>query len=176
MTRMTRPCSITYPVVVNDGKPFDARTMDLLFHIFDLELSISNYDEENGGFIFYQSFKFNTLKELEDVKYSVQWQLGEALNAPVLVTEEVLAGLPKDARILGRLVCFDEDEKPDHPDAEWQEIRFSFLSKEWLYGVRSLFSVTSTDNMMRWYIIKANGCPKTAKYLSQFYTDGRIQV
>lgn len=111
----------------------------------------------------------------ENVEHLMRRTLGviyEALNAPVLVTEEVLAGLPKDARILGRLVHFDEDEKPDHPDAKWQEIEYSFLFKEWRYSVRSLFPVASTHNMVRWYIIKSNGCSKTAEYLRKFYTDG----
>jgi hypothetical protein len=92
---MFGPAKITHPVVVNDGKPFDAFTMELSFHINDLDLYITNYDDNKNGFIFHQSFSFNTLKELQDAKYSVQWQLAQALNPPIMVTDAVLEAINK---------------------------------------------------------------------------------
>ena len=150
MTRMIRPCSITYPVVVNGGKPFEAKKMDLAFHIFDLELSISNYDEENGGFIFYESFKFNTLKELEDAKYNVQWQLGKALNAPVRITQEVLEVAKKE--YLDDSYYYRVDENA----------RFS-TDETFLRNVNPI-------HLLGMEILPT--CPLSLDFLLKFYTDG----
>jgi len=92
---MFRRAKITHPVAVNDGKPFDAFTMELSFHINDLDLYITNYDDDKNDLIFHQSFRFNTLKELQDAKYSVQWQLAKAMNPPIKVTQAVLKAMEK---------------------------------------------------------------------------------
>jgi hypothetical protein len=99
---------ITHPVVVNDGKPFEALQMDLSFHISDLDIYIRNYDDAKNDFSFHQSFRFNTLKELEAVKYLLQWQLAQALNPPIKVTQAVLDAMEKvpEAKFL---VCGDYD-------------------------------------------------------------------
>ena len=92
---MRRPCVITHPVVVNGGKPFEALQMDLSFHISDLDIYISDYDDAKNDFNFHQSFRFNTLKELEAVKYLLQWQLAQALNPPIPVKQAVLDAMEK---------------------------------------------------------------------------------
>jgi hypothetical protein len=92
---MFRPAKITHPVVVNDGKPFEGMSMELSFHIRDQDLYMTNYDDDKNDYIFHQSFRFNTLKELQDAKYSVQWQLAQALNPPIKVTQAVLDAMEK---------------------------------------------------------------------------------
>lgn len=93
---MRRPCVITHPVVVNDGDPFEALQMDLSFHINDLDIYISDYDDAKNDFNFHQSFRFNTLKELEAVKYLLQWQIAQALNPPIKVTQAVLDAMVEE--------------------------------------------------------------------------------
>ena len=95
INEMRRPCVIIHPVVVNDGKPFEALQMDLSFHISDLDIYISDYDDAKNDFNFHQSFRFNTLKELQDAKYSIQWQLAQALKRPIKVTQAVLDAINK---------------------------------------------------------------------------------
>lgn len=93
---MRRPCVITHPVVVNDGKPFEALQMDLSFHINDLDIYLLDYDDAKNDFNFHQVFTFNTLKELEVVKYLLQWQLAKALNPPIKATDAVLDAMKEE--------------------------------------------------------------------------------
>ena len=108
MTNLHRPCTITYPLVVNEGKPFDAMVLEIGFHVNDQDLYLTHSNSVDEPITFHHVFHFDTLSELERVKHSVEWQIAEALNAPIPVTQEVLDGLPKDAKILGRRVDVDE--------------------------------------------------------------------
>jgi hypothetical protein len=88
--------------------------------------------------------------------------IADALNAPVLATEEVLAGLPTEAKFLIR----------DTPPGDWKEYTLVYH----YYGDRiltnkgrrvSIGEITSTPS-----VIKPNGCHKTAGYLRQFTRQG----
>ena len=86
-----------------------------------------------------------------------------AKNAPVLATEEVLAGLPKDAKLM---VVLDHKRRL----AEHE------LFNE--YGIWS-FSQLGSENVLNYdrvHKIRANGCSKTAEYLRQFTLDGVRRV
>jgi hypothetical protein len=96
--------------------------------------------------------------------------IDDALNAPVLATEQVLAGLPKDAKILVQngnhwtkgvrcpiynsdlhVWCFEKVEwSQEHYHIEEVRIPVGYLDSR----------------------IKSNGCSKTAEYLRQFTLDG----
>jgi hypothetical protein len=85
--------------------------------------------------------------------------ISDALNAPVLATEEVLAGLPKDAKLM---VVLDHKRRL----AEHE------LFNE--YGIWS-FSQLGSENVLNYdrvHKIRANGCSKTADYLRQFTLEG----
>ena len=80
---MFRPVTITHPVVVNDGKPFEAMSMELSFHRIDQDLYITDYDDDKNDFIFHQSLGFmkdNTEVWLQNITH---WQ-------PLVNTEGVV--------------------------------------------------------------------------------------
>jgi hypothetical protein len=100
----------------------------------------------------------NAKKELNHIQFLIY----DALNAPVLATEEVLAGLPTEAKFLIR----------DTPSGDWKEYTLVYH----YYGDRiltnkgrrvSIGEITSTPS-----VIKPNGCHKTADYLRQFTLQG----
>lgn len=151
---MRRPCVITYPVMVNDAKPFEALQMDLSFHINDLDIYISDYDDAKNRFNFHQSFRFNTLKELEAVKYLLQWQLAKALNPPIKVTQAVLKALPEGSDFLAHKVGYNPI---------WQSAFYCSESKKWW---------SQDEPLDESYIIKSDGCSETLARLLQFTLDG----
>jgi hypothetical protein len=89
--------------------------------------------------------------------------IADALNAPVLATDAVLAGLPKDAKLM---VVLDHKRRL----AEHE------LFNE--YGIWS-FSQLGSENVLNYdrvHKIRANGCSKTAEYLRQFTLQGVRRV
>lgn len=81
--------------------------------------------------------------------------IAKALNAPVLATEEVLAGLPKDAKVI--LTDIGDVDLADTPYACMTSI-----------GYIRIFVEDFTQKVY----IKSNGCHKTAEYLRQFTLGG----
>jgi hypothetical protein len=79
-----------------------------------------------------------------------------ALNAPVLATEEVLAGLPKDASA----VLIDDIGIPHSLD--W--VSRAVIGDGWAWG--------DDYDVMPYHRIQAFRCPKTAEYLLQFTLGG----
>lgn len=100
---MRRACVITHPVVVNDGKPFDAFIVELFRHDTDLEFFILY-----KGCLLGSYFKCENLKDLRVSYAFTQWQLAQALNTPIKVTQAVLDAMEKvpEAKFL---VCGDYD-------------------------------------------------------------------
>ena len=87
--------------------------------------------------------------------------IAEALNAPVLATEEVLAGLPKDAEAL----VFTGTYTSIPYNLYWGRHRYSFGKDEvWFFDGFN----TNFKNCR----IQAKNDPKTAEYLRQFTLDG----
>jgi hypothetical protein len=89
----------------------------------------------------------------------------------VLVTREVLAGLPKDAKTL--VAYFVYHGSGDDAIDEWIEAKWDDMREKWKYNSFGIFPVINRDDDS-WYIIKSNGCFKTLDYLLQFYTDGTL--
>ena len=107
---MRRSCVITHPVVVNDGKPFEALIASPSFDTNDGTLSMIYF--ENGV----QTVEI--LKEgLDDKEGSLlcvllEWQLAQALNPPIKVTQAVLDAMEKVPEAKFR-VCDDYDNLVD---------------------------------------------------------------
>jgi len=160
---MFRPVTITHPVVVNDGKTFDAFTMELSFHINDLDLYITNYDDDKNDFIFHQSFRFNTLKELQDAKYSVQWQLAKAMNPPIEVTDAVLKAMEKAGgaySVKSILV-----NAPDY------SYNLFFDDKKRVFTFRGGMTFDVNEQDVPIYTVQAD-CPLALQVLLQFTVEG----
>jgi hypothetical protein len=101
--------------------------------------------------------------------------IADALNAPVLATEEVLAGLPKDAKLLA-----ENDEYQGFQIV--REINKEYMSCSTAqHGSLNHFkNIYDEDGFLIgtphvWHF-KSNGCPKTADYLRQFTLDGVRRV
>lgn len=148
MTNLHRPCTITYPVVVNEGKPFDAMVLEIGFHVNDQDLYLTHSNSIDEPIAFHHVFHFDTLSELERVKHSVEWQIAEALNAPVKVTQEWV----ESACEKRRLFLFSADL------THWFQHEFDCFKR--------------TDVLLgEEYFVKAT-CPQTLEYLLQFTLDG----
>ena len=87
---MRRSCVITHPVVVNDGKPFDAFIVELFRHDTDLEFFILY-----KGCLLGSYFKCENLQDLRVSYASTQWQLAKALNPLIKVSRLVLDAMDK---------------------------------------------------------------------------------
>jgi hypothetical protein len=86
--------------------------------------------------------------------------IADALNAPVLATEEVLAGLPKDAKA----VLIDDAGIPYSLD--W--VSRTGIGDGWAWG--------DDYDVMPYHKIQAFRCSKTAEYLRQFTLEGVRRV
>jgi hypothetical protein len=85
---MFRPVTITHPVVVNDGKPFEALTVK--------EVVMQNgtgymIDTPAGFFLLNDS----TREQVDLKRASITFQLAQALNPPIKVTQAVLKAMEK---------------------------------------------------------------------------------
>jgi hypothetical protein len=154
---MMRPC---LPEGWELKEPFDACDFNMdYFEVFRNE-SDCNYN------VYFLGTKIATVDEYADsfpIYRQIITTIADALNAPVLATEEVLAGLPKDANALAVLsgnMCrmkWVEDE-----DGGYWQIRDGDY----------YMSVASDDFGDSYFPIKADNCSKTAEYLRQFTLQG----
>jgi hypothetical protein len=97
-------------------------------------------------------------EKLEKLKREFYFYWVTALNTPVLATEEVLAGLPKDAKV------YTVDEKTG------DDLRCTF-DNEFGWGCRTGY-FDEALKLGRPYKIFAINDPKTADYLRQFTLEG----
>ena len=154
MTNLHRPCTITYPLVVNEGKPFDAMVLEIGFHVNDQDLYLTHSNSVDEPITFHHVFHFDTLSQLERVKHSVEWQIAEALNAPVKVTPEWVESVGEKRRSF----LFSDGEYVDDL-THWFKHSFNCF--------------TRTDVVLgEQYFVKAT-CPETLEYLLQFTLDGK---
>ena len=97
--------------------------------------------------------------------------IADALNAPVLATEEVLAGLPKDAKLLAENDEYQGFQIVKEINREYMRCSTaqhgSYHYFENKYDEDGL--LISTPHV--WHF-KSNGCSKTAEYLRQFTLGG----
>ena len=164
-SEMMRPCTLW-------GYTFDAMS------VTDV-LSTENYIvvgfEDNTNFTspFYIIQSQRYLQEAITAIYN-------ALNAPVLATEEVLAGLPKDAKVW---VVVDEGDRKAQYKATYKYMRYD-TDPIWEYTPYDC-SVCEDDGYeyphevytdSGCYLVADKDDPKTADYLRQFTIDGVRRV
>lgn len=158
MTRMIRPCVISD---VNVGTPFCAYTsfVGLYQHEEFWEVFIDNESSSFCGDRHVYAIA-NTEKEANAIMRILEWRLAQALNAPVLATEEVLAGLPMSADVYTLDEKTGDALKCTFDDEYGWRCRAGFLNEALELG-----------KPYRIFTIKD---PKTLEYFLQFYTDGTL--
>ena len=154
---MMRPCTLW-------GYTFDSMSVTQV-------LSTENYIvvclEDNTNF----TSPFYIIQSQRYIQEAIT-AIYNALNAPVLATDEVLAGLPKDAKLMTETHFLDFDIDPDDPDGvDNAEPYWGYYEPEFVDHYEN-FTFTSVFGGR----IKANGCSKTADYLRQFTLDGVRRV
>lgn len=92
---MRRPITITHPVVVNDGKPFEA--YDASIHYISNEiLRKGDWVEAVQFFSITATGLDSYVSCLDDEREAlIKWQLAQALNPPIKVTQAVLEAMEK---------------------------------------------------------------------------------
>lgn len=174
MTKLVRPCTHE---AFNDNEAFEAigAVVSVVeggtsngVQQFAVKLDLANghseeLDFENRGRAYY-------------TYQSVLLAIYEALNAPVLATKQVLAGLPKDVQFLVYRAWGDPPkENPFQHCNLHPAYLFRKNDKEaynWYFTDAIIVDKGLRHSPVLGFHIKSNGCPKTAKYLLQFYTDG----
>ena len=163
---MRRPCVITHPVVVNDGKLFDA--LDLNSEAFDTIRSDDAY------FMYFLNEKIGVVDTYYDaslVYRNIMWQLAQALNPPIKVTQAVLKAMEKvpEAKFL---VCEDDVKYPlDRPCNTYYCLNDAFNNGRYFDdgGIPSDSKLQIGD-----YIQASDGCPLALQVLLQFNTEGEL--
>lgn len=151
MRNEIRPCTLW-------GETFDACN----FHMDYFE--VFRNEEDCNYNVYFLGTKIATIDQYAD-SFPLYRQaittIAEALNAPVLATEEVLAGLPKDAEAL----VFTGIYTSIPYNLYWGRHRYSFGKDEvWFFDGFN----TNFKNCR----IQAKNDSKTAEYLRQFTLDG----
>jgi hypothetical protein len=163
---MFRPVTITHPVVVNDGKPFEALIASPSFDTNDGTLSMIYF--ENGV----QTVEI--LKEgLDDKEGSLlcallEWQLAQALNPPIKVTQAVLDAMKKQAvesKLLGGNVAHYK-RYSDH--GAWFSFYLWDVDMGWWCGYHNSY-YTDEDLLMDY--VQAD-CPLALQVLLGFTVEG----
>jgi hypothetical protein len=155
---MFRPAKITHPVVVNDGKPFDAYRAEVYRYGRGVYLSLRTQMyvnkclitigvPKNGVF----SYKDDHIHRCVSV---LQYQLAQALNPPIKVTQAVLKAMEKVP-----------------------EAKFILLEGNTRYFLkwdsdRSLFHIMASVPVSIGDYIQADDCPLALQVLLGFTTKG----
>jgi hypothetical protein len=151
---MMRPCAL--PAHWNQ-KTFDAmKVNDIVYGMQTVQIRMPH------GVICYQANTglHPTGDRLLQLYREAITTISDALNAPVLATDAVLAGLPKDANA----VLIDDAGIPYSLD--W--VSRTGIGDGWAWG--------DDYDVMPYHKIQAFRCPKTADYLRQFTLDGVRRV
>jgi hypothetical protein len=169
---MIRPC------IIKDisESPFDACIAEVFKDSEDLEAYILLREEKNRMCLFKHYVKCNSIEELDSMYNSWVCSLADALNGPVLATEEVLAGLPKDAKVW---VVTDEGDRKTYDKATYKYMRYD-TDPIWVYTPYDC-SVCEDDGYeyprevytrSGCYLVADKDDPKTTQYLRQFTLQG----
>jgi hypothetical protein len=94
---MFRPAKITHPVVVNDGKPFEASIGDRVYSLQKEEYYELALLDNEGDLIETMpvDVAWGSSMDIPFVNACIQWQLAQALNPLVEVTKAVLDAMEK---------------------------------------------------------------------------------
>jgi hypothetical protein len=166
---MFRPATITHPVVVNDGKPFDALTATLQF------------DYQNCGtvsILYYRDgvqIEEPLIEGLDTVAGDlfvnlIKWQLAQALNPPIKVTQAVLDAMKKQAvesKLLGGNVAHYK-RYSDH--GAWFSFYLWDVDMGWWCGYHN--SYYTDEDLLMGYVQADSKCPLALQVLLNFTTEG----
>jgi len=163
---MRRSCVITHPVVVNDGKPFEALIASPSFDTNDGTLSMIYF--ENGV----QTVEI--LKEgLDDKEGSLlcvllEWQLAQALNPPIKVTQAVLDAMEKVPE--ARFSMYVKYHTHRREIGKRYPLQYDEHYKVFhAFGVQGVQQLQIGD-----YIQASDGCPLALQVLLQFNEEGEL--
>lgn len=144
MPNKIRPCTLW-------GETFDACN----FHMDYFE--VFRNEEDCNYNVYFLGTKIATVDQYAD-SFPLYRQaittIAEALNAPVLATEEVLAGLPQGSNFIAHKVGYSPT---------WQSAFYCTESRKWW---------SEDEPLDESYIIKSDGCSETLARLLQFTLDG----
>ena len=137
-----------------------------------------DYSESQFGgrmsFVFGEQFL--SFKKATNDAMRVLDAISEKRNAPVLATDEVLAGLMEDAQFLVYRAWGDPPkENPFQHCNLHPAYQFRKNDKEaykWYFTDAIIVDKGLRHSPVLGFRIKSNGCPKTAEYLLQFTLDG----
>lgn len=166
---MRRPCVITHPVVVNDGKPFDA--LDLNSEAFDTIRSDDAY------FMYFLNEKIGVVDTYYDaslVYRNIMWQLAKAMNPPIKVTQAVLDAMGKVPKAKF-LVCDDETKYLLEWDGVW---KYESKDDSWTNGYDSFGGYGGIPSLSKLQIndyIQAD-CPLALQVLLEFNIEGETHA
>ena len=169
MTNLHRPCTLW-------GETFDAyQNLDIVDEMRDYD-PLGDCEDPYDTVIVtgkYEGIAFQKCVYKDEIipfKMEAITTIAEALNAPVLATEEVLAGLPNDANFW----LVDEVDKDASEPNGYPRLAVRYHQGEWEYGGQ--FGLDTA-----WYPLEANhnwkiqafNCPKALQCLLQFTLDGK---
>ena len=92
---MFRSATITHPVVVNDGKPFDATKAYADYYGDEDEIQVRLETEACAVAIATIDMNDIHMDDVRNLMHLLQWQLAKALNPPIKVTQAVLEAMEK---------------------------------------------------------------------------------
>jgi hypothetical protein len=92
---MFRSATITHPVVVNDGKPFDATKAYADYYGDEDEIQVRLETEACAVAIATIDMNDIHMDDVRNLMHLLQWQLAKALNPPIKVTQAVLDAMEK---------------------------------------------------------------------------------
>ena len=158
---MFREAIITHPVVVNDGKPFEAYGIEVKQEGKAL-ISLSRKG------LFVTVIRVDEIEQMEERKASLQWQLAQALNPPIRVTQAVLDAMKKQAvesKLLGGNVAHYK-RYSDH--GAWFSFYLWDVDMGWWCGYHNSY-YTDEDLLMDY--VQAD-CPLALRVLLGFTVEG----
>ena len=183
---MRRSCVITHPVVVNDGKPFElvnglTLTVDLDCDGYDpspwhnislnlvLEGSLNEWGSNKEHCIGGCSKKENDTDVIkETIPPSVLFQLAQALNPPIKVTQAVLDAMEKVPE--ARFSMYVKYHTHRREIGKRYPLQYDEHYKVFhAFGVQGVQQLQIGD-----YIQASDGCPLALQVLLQFNEEGEL--
>lgn len=144
MPNEIRPCTF-------GGETFDACDFDMQ------DFEVFRNEEDCNYNVYFLREKIATVDEYFD-SYPIYRQIittiADALNAPVLATEAVLAGLPQGSNFIAHKVGYSPI---------WQSAFYCTESQKWW---------SQDEPLDESYIIKSDGCSETLARLLKFTLNG----
>ena len=159
---MRRPC--TLPASWKQTEPFDAMKVHSVVVTLELirkeEIVLVSVRDEEDGFIYIKHPTSPNHKEADLLQEAIT-TIANALNAPVLATDAVLAGLPKDAKAFVVL-------------STGNMCKMTWAKDCWEIRDGDYYMEVEPEDSFR--IIADKNDPKTAEYLRNNFTLDGVRI